>query len=230
MSIHWMVISFLSFVVAAILIVLGFVVPRLLSFAENLFAEAIGLTVAFGLAIVAIEGRFLTQQARRRRIVKRIAKSIVAEASQIGILLTWELGAWLVSVLDSTVELGGEDIGNDWDADIKPLLRQIYNEAETLGDDAILVEDSLPYEEYRHWINSTKEYSQRIRNRVETNLDVHEHLLELTEGFDRLDSALVSSMWPISVRTEVDRFRSLGQVGIVLIRLMETIDTVNSRS
>lgn len=63
MSIHWMVISFLSFVVAAILIVLGFVVPPLLSFAENLFAEAIGLTVAFGLAIVAIEGKFLTQQA-----------------------------------------------------------------------------------------------------------------------------------------------------------------------
>lgn len=229
MSIRWMVISFLSFVVAAILIVLGFALPRLLSFAENLFAEAVGLAIAFGLAIVAIEGRFLTQQARRRRIVKRIARSIGAEASEIGILLICELGTWLVSVLDSTVELEGEDIGNSWDADIKPLLSQIYKEAEGLSDDAILVQDGLPYEEYRHWINSAKEYSQRIRNRIETNLDVHEHLLELTEGFDHLDSALVRSMWPISVRTEVDRFHSLGQVGIVLIRLMETIDTVNSK-
>ena len=229
MSGRWIVIALLSFITAAVLIALGFVAPRLLPFTENLLAEAIGLATAFGLAVVVIEGRSLTQQARRRRIVAQTAKSTVAEASQIGMMLTWDLGTWLVSVLDSTVDLESEDLGDDWDADIKPLLCQIYDEAEALDVDAVLSEDALSYEYYRSWINGIKDYSQRIRHRIETNLDVHERLLELAEAFDRLDSTLTRSMWPSSIRTEVDRFHSLGRVGKALTRLMETIGTVYAR-
>ena len=120
-------------------------------------------------------------------------------------------------------------LGDDWDADIKPLLCQIYDEAEALDVDAVLSEDALSYEYYRSWINGIKDYSQRIRHRIETNLDVHERLLELAEAFDRPDSTLTRSMWPSSIRTEVDRFHSLGRVGKALTRLMETIGTVYAR-
>ena len=229
MSGRWMLIASLSFIAAALLIVLGFGVPRLLPFTENLLAEAFGLAMAFGLAVMVIEGPFLTQQARRRRILARMARSIAGEASEIGMMLTWEIGTCLVSVLDSTVDLEGEDRGDDWNADIKPLLRQVYDEAETLAVDGILYKDALSSEDYRSWIDGIEGYSQRIRNRIETNLDVNERLLELAEAFDRLDSALTRCTWPISMRTEIDRFHSLGRVGNALTGLMEAIGTVHAR-
>ena len=228
MSRRWIVITLLSFTSAAVFVALGFVVPRLLPFTENLLAEAVGLAIAFGLAILAIEGPFLTQQARRRRILASTAKSIVAEASEIGMMLTWEIGTWLASVTDSAVELEGEDVGSDWDADIKPLLRQVYCEAEALRTEDIVWQEVLPYEDYRSWIDGIRGYSQRIRNRFEANLDVHEQLLELAEAFDRLDVALTRSMWVTSIRTEADRIHSSGRVGNALTRLMETIAAVHA--
>ena len=148
MSWFWKIVTLLSLIAAASFVVLGFGVPHLLPFTENLLAEAIGLLAAFGLAIIFIEGRALTQQARRHKILTRTAKSIVAEASEIGMMLTWEIGTWLVSALDSTVDLYGQDIGNDWDADIKPLLRKVYDGAEALTTGSILAKDVLTYEDY----------------------------------------------------------------------------------
>ena len=228
MSRRWIIITLLSFASAAAFVALGFVVPQLLPFTENLLAEAVGLAIAFGLAILAIEGPFLTQQARRRRILARTAKAIVAEASEIGMMVTWEIGTWLTSVIDSAVELEGEDVGSDWDADIKPLLRQVYCEAEALRTEDIVWKEVLPYEDYRSWMDGIKGYSQRIRSRFEANLDVHEQLLELAEAFDRLDVVVTRSMWVTSIRTEVDRINSLGRVGNALTRLMETIGAVRA--
>ena len=74
-------------------------------------------------------------------------------------MLTWEIGTWLVSALDSTVDLYGQDIGNDWDADIKPLLRKVYDGAEALTTDSILAKDVLTYEDYRSWIGAIEGYS-----------------------------------------------------------------------
>lgn len=109
----------MSFAPAAVCVALGFVVPQILLFTENLLAEAVGLAIASGLAILAIEGLFLTQQARPRRILARTAKAIVAEASEIGMMVTRENGTWIASVIDSAVELEGEDIGSDWGAGFK---------------------------------------------------------------------------------------------------------------
>ena len=144
-------------------------------------------------------------------------------------MLTWELGSFLASALDSDVGLRSEDRGDDWDPDIKPLLQQIYSKAEAVDVRDIPYQDTLPYEEYREWIDSTKHYSQRIRNRIETNLDVHERLLELGEAFDNLDHALVQSMWSTSVGTEAVRFNSLGQIGNALIHVMEKIGHMHAR-
>ncbi|MDE2837684.1 MAG: hypothetical protein OXL97_09300 [Chloroflexota bacterium] len=206
---------------------MGFLVPRLLPFTENLIAEAIGLAVGLGLAIILIEGRFLTQQARRRTIIARTAKSIVGEADEIGMMLTWEFGNFLASALDWDVGLRSEDRGDDWVLDIKPLLQQIYGKAECVDVGDIPYQDTLPYEEYRGWVDSTKHYSQRIRNRIEANLDVHERLLELGEAFDDLDHVLVQSMWSTSAGIEAKRFNSLGRIGNSLIHVMETIGTVH---
>ena len=225
----WISIASLSFVAAALFVVLGFGVPRLLPFTENLIAEAFGIAIGLGLAVIVIEGRALTQQTRRRKILTRTAKSIVAEASEIGMMLTWEIGTWLVSALDSTIDLYGEDRGDDWDADIKPLLREVYDQAEALTTDIILAKDILTYEDYRSWIDGIERYSNRIRRRFEANLDIHEHLLELAEAFDSLDSIMTRTMWSSSVGTEVDRICSLGRVGNALTLLMEVIGTTHAR-
>ena len=229
MSRRWIFITLLSFASASAFVALGFVVPQLLPFTENLIAEAVGLAIAFGLAILAIEGPFLTQQARRRKILARTTESIVAEASEIGMMVSWEICTWLASVIDSAVEFEGEGVGTDWDADIKPLLLQICCEAEALRAEDIVWKEVLSYEDYRSWMDGIKGYSQRIRNRFEANLDVHEQLLELAEAFDRLDVVVGSSMWVTSIRTEVDRINSLGRVGNALVRLMDTIGAVHSR-
>ena len=225
----WIVATLLSIVTAALLCLVGFLVPRLLPFTENLIAEAIGLAVGLGLAIIVIEGRFLTQQARRRKIIARTAKSIVGEADDIGMMLTWEFGTSLESALDWDVGLRSEDRGDDWDPDIKPLLQQIYGKAEAVDVRDIPFQDALPYEEYRQSIDSTKHYSQRIRTRIEANLDVHERLLELGEAFDRLDHALMQSMWSSSASSEAKRFNSLGRIGNALIHVMEAIGTMHKR-
>ena len=226
-SLFWISVASLSFVTAIALLALGFLEPRLLPFTENILAETVGLAMAFGLAVIVIEGRALTQQARRRRIVTRMANSVIAEADEIGMMISWEIGTWLVSALDSAVELEGMDRGNDWDADIKPLLRQVFDQAETLKANGIPFKDALSYEDYLSYIDGARRYSQRIRNRIEANLDIHEHLLELAEAFDSFDSILTRSMW--SVGTDVDRLQSLGCVGNAYIRVMEAIGKVHAR-
>ncbi|HZA25675.1 MAG TPA: hypothetical protein VFA32_24280, partial [Dehalococcoidia bacterium] len=70
-------------------------------------------------------------------------------ADEIGMRLTWELGAWLVSALESPVDFYGEQRGNDWDKDIKPLLRLVYDEAETVTEIAVPYVSVLTYEDYQ---------------------------------------------------------------------------------
>ena len=227
MSLQWIAITVACFVGAFILGVLGYWLPHLLPFTENLFAEGIGLTVALGLAIIFIEGRFLTQQSRRRKILSKMAKSTLQEASEIGMMLTWELGTWMVSVFPTKVDLYGEDRGNNWDVDVKPLLNQVY--AEAIGLDYLPYVDTLPHEDYRRWVEEGKSYAQRIRSRIQTNLDLHEYLLELVEAFDEFDSTLTERMWHTAVRTETERFNGLGQLGYGFVRVMETVGLIYSR-
>jgi hypothetical protein len=191
-------------------------------FTQNILAEASGLGIAFGLAILFIEGRSLTQQRRRRKIVTRVAKSTLAFADEIGMGLTWELGIWLRSMLESSVDLYGEQRGNDWDKDIKPLLRRIYGEAGRVKETTLPL-GSLTYEDYRSYVEGLKDVVRQIRRRIETNLEVNEMLLELGEKLDELDKCLTQSMWATSATTEMERSHRLGRLGNTMTYVMETI-------
>ena len=229
MSKFWIITISAFFIFAVVLIVLGFLIEELPSFAENLFAEAIGIAIAFALAFALIERKFLTQQDRRQKIIAPIAKSIVGEASEIGTTLIWELSTWIVSALDMDIDLEDEGIRGDWDNCIKPLLHSVNERAESLNSYEIPVEDTLSYEDYRGWIERFNHYHNRIRSRIESNLDLHEKLLELSEAFRCFEMTLVRSMWPVSIRTEVDRFHSLGHIGNALIELTGKVGSVHAR-
>jgi hypothetical protein len=146
----WWAIALASLVIGTLAFGAGYLPWWSLSdFEQNILAEVFGLGIAFGLAITLIEGQILTQQTRRRKIVTRAAKSTLEFADEIGMRLTWELGAWLVSALESPVDFYGEQRGNDWDKDIKPLLRLVYDEAETVTEIAVPYVSVLTYEDYQ---------------------------------------------------------------------------------
>jgi hypothetical protein len=226
----WLALSLGSLVIGALAFLVGYLPwwsPS--AFIQNILAEIFGLGIAFGLAILLIEGRILTQHTRRRKIVTRAAKSTLELASEIGMMVTWELGTWLVSALGSSVDLYGEQRGNDWDKDIKPLLRLVYGEAEIVTSDSIRHVDALTYEDYRSRIDSVKHFAGRIRERMEANLEVHEILLELGEKVDELDECLTRSMWVTVIGSEMERFHALGRIGNTIIKVMETVGQLHSR-
>ena len=150
-----------------------------------------------------------------------MAKSALQEASGIGMMLNWELAQWMVSLFDPKVDIYGGDRYEIWDVDIKPMLKGVY--AEAIDLDHLPYVDTLPYEDYRKWIEEGKSYSRRIRNSIHTNLDLHEYLLELVEVLDEFDSTLTKCMWHSSSSSEIERFHGLGQLGNGFVRVMETV-------
>ena len=85
-----------------------------------------------------------------------------------GHTLTREIANWLASArLDTNVDFYAEEIGDDWNADVKPLLCKIYDEAEAAGEKDIIYANTLPYEDYRSRIFAIRDYSRRIRSRFE---------------------------------------------------------------
>jgi hypothetical protein len=68
---------------------------------------------------------------------------------------------------------------------------------------------------------------------MESNLEVHEVLLELGEKLDELDKCLTQSMWVISatneVESEMELFHRLGRLGNTMTYVMETIDRLHRR-
>ena len=229
MSKGWVFLALICLLIAVILIAIGCVFPQLPSFPQNLVAEGIGLGLGFGIAILLIDRESLRRENRQRKILVRTARSITQQAAEIGQMLNWEIATWLASVLDTDVDFYAEDIGNDWDVDVKPLLRQIFNEAEAVGEKDVIYSDTIPTEDYRSRVLGIRDYSQRIRARFEANLEIHETLLELSEAFDSLDIVLTKCMWPSSMRTEVERYRFTGCIGNALVRLVETIGDIHFR-
>ena len=221
MSRLWVALAVACSGVASVLVLIGYMVPDFLPFTKNLIAEGVGLLIALALAIILIEGRSLTQQSRRRKIVAQMAKSTLQEASEIGMMLNWELAKWMVSLFDGKVDIYGGDKYEIWDVDIKPLLKEVY--AEAIDLDHLPHVDTLPYEDYKKWIEEGKSYSRRIRNSFQANLDLHEYLLELVEVLDEFDSTLTRCMWHTSVSSEIERFHGLGQLGNGFIHVMETV-------
>ena len=227
MSRYWLAIAFTGLIIAVVAAAVGYMTPHLLPFTENMLAEGFGLAIAFVLAVLFIEGRSLTQQSRRRKILAKMAKSTLQEASEIGMMLNWELGTWMASVFPTNADLYSGDRGDNWNVDIKPLLQQIYSEA--IGLTQLPYENTLSYENFRDWIEEGKSYSQRIRNRIQANLDLHEFLLELVEALDEFDSTLTKCMWQTTVQTEEDRFHALGHLGNGLVQVMEKIGLIFSQ-
>ncbi len=236
MSLYWLVAALTCFITSVALAVVGYVVPRLLPFTKALLASLIGVLLALGVAIVLIEGSSLTRLGRRGKIIKRTANSIISDAA---FAISWDtlaLGRMLGSVLPEQIDVDSEIQNQEnkiqypsWESSVSPVLRGVFELAKSVNATDIEYVDPVPPDDYKRTVLGTRDFVRGILKRLESNLDVHERLLELSEALDKLDHVITQCLYPINIREEENRFRSLGQLGIASIDFQESLNTIHGR-
>ena len=210
----------------------GFTIPRLLPFAEALLSALFSVFLALSIAIFLIEGPSMTRLGRRSRIIERTSKAIIADAAEKNSWSTLGLGRWLGSILPQPINVD-EEINNiqdpNWESSVNPVLRKVFRRAEDVVAADIKSADAIPVHEYEETVAGTRDFVSDVRRRLESNLDVHERLLELSEAIEKLDQVITQCWYPINIREEENRFRSLGQLGIASIDFHESLNRIHRR-
>ena len=211
------IIILISVIVGVSSIVAGFLISGLDSFVENLLAELGGLTFALALALWLIEGHSLTQEQRVQEVISVVTRRTLKLNEEIAMMLSREIGQYLVSSLDLPIDLYGDERGN-W-IDFKPLLQQVFEYAKQVNMKGLLEKNvSLDIDEYRIFLNSARIYIESINRTTGSDWTIiaKAGLLELVDSVEKLQ--LVSSS---SARDEESRFRQLGTIGDKLIISIE---------
>ena len=206
--------------------------PRLLPFSKALLASSFGVFLTLGIAILVIEGASLTRLGRRNKIIERTSRAIIADAAEKISWSTLGLGRWLGSVLPKQIVVD-EEINNDqnqnWESSVNPVLLNVFRLAEQVCSVDINTLDPIPLEDYKETVLGTRNLVSDVRRRLESNLDVHERLLELSEAIEKLEQVLTHCWWPENIREEENRFRSLGQLGTASIDFHESLNRIRRR-
>lgn len=232
MSRKWLVIALFSIALAIASAAAGFSIPGLPPFAEALLSSSFGVFLALGIAIYFIDGTSLTRLGRRNKIVERTAKSIISDAAYAISWDTLALGRSLGSVLPEEIVVDEEinDIDDkNWESSVNPVLSKVFQRAQQVRATDIKSAAPVPVDEYERTITGTKNLVRDIRGRVESNLDVHEQLLELSDALGDLEQVLIRCSWPMNIREEDNRFRSLGQLGTACIQFHESLNRIYRR-
>ena len=222
----------MCFVIAAALAAVGYFVPHLLPFTEALLASIFGIFVALGIAILVIEGTSLTRLGRRNKIMERTARSIRSDAAYAISWDTLALGRWLGSILPEQVAVDEEinDIQDlNWESSVNPVLLKVFQRAQQVTTKDIDILDPIPEDDYKRTVFETRNFVNDIRKRLESNLDVHERLLELSEALEELEQILTICLWPMNIREEENRFHCLSQLGIASIEFHESLGRMHLR-
>lgn len=208
-------------------------VPRLCTFTEALLASLFGVFFALGIAILVIEGTSLTRLGKRNKIIELTSRSIIANTAETISWSTLALGRWLGSVLPQQVDVD-EEINNiqdpNWESSVNPVLLKVFQRAGQVGAaDINAMNPVLLEEDYRTIIYGKKDFINDVRTRLESNLDVHERLLELSEALVKLEQVLTNCWYPVNIREEENRFHSLGQLGIASVDFHESLNRIHRR-
>lgn len=238
MSRKWFVVALVAIGLAVALAAAGYMVPDLLpdnevlDFTRALLSTLSGVCLASGVAVLLIEGDSLTRQSRRSKITRLTAKSIISYAAEA---ISWDalaLGRWLGSVLPEYTSVDEEinkSQGSNWENSVNPVLIKVFQQAQQVTTKDINILDPIPEDEYKRTVFATRDFVSEVRKRLESNLDVHERLLELSESLEKLEQVLTRCSWPINIREEENRFYCLGQLGTTFIELHESLNRIYRR-
>ena len=238
MSRKWLVVALVAIGLAAALAAAGYIAPHLLpdkdvlDFTRALLSSLFGVCLAFGIAVWLIEGTSLTRQGRRSKIIGITAKSIISYATEA---ISWDalaLGRWLGSVLPEQI-IVDEEINkiqtSNWENSVNPVLLRVFQQAQQTMTKDIHIQDPIPQDEYRRTVFATRDFVREIRRRLESNLDVHERLWELSESLENLEEVVTKCWWPVNFREEENRFHCLGQLGIASVEFHESLNRIYRR-
>ena len=235
MSHRWLIVALSCLFVSVVMSVGGFVILDLRDFVQNLVAEMVGLLAAFGIAIFLIEGRFLSEQARRRKIVARLAGDLIREKAEALNMIPMELASYLASVLKPQMDFGlrveraSKVGGDDWESDVRPALLAVFHQAKGTRVKDINIFDPIPESEYRNWVKVTEDLISELRRRIENNLDLYEKLLELIDALQLFDKTVRECKWPQAVRTDDSRLQALSDLGIAYVDFLDKLGSVSSK-
>ena len=238
MSRKWLVVALVAIGLAVASAAAGYMAPYLISdadaldFTQTLLGSSFGVCIALGIAVWLIEGTSLTRQGRRSEIIERTAKSIISHAVEAISWDTLDLGRWLGSVLPEQVDVDEEiwktqDL--NWESAVNPVLRKVFQRAQQVTRKDIDILDPIPEDEYKRTAFGIRNIVIDVRTRLESDLDVHERLLELSEGLEKLEQVLTTCLWPFNIQEEENRFHCLGQLGIACIDFHEYLNRVYRR-
>ena len=235
MSRGWLIgaIGCIAFAVTAL--VAGWMIPDLWPFTENVFAEAAGLFLALGIAILAIEGRLLTHQERRGRVVARMARDLIQEVSYGINMLPQELAEWLGSELPEPIEVAQvyqkleEDGGTDWASTAKLAFLRVFDAAKAIPEAGSLHETAVEEQAYRREVDAAEGFIRGVRERLRSNIDLYTILLELVNALDALEPVVKECRWSVSLRTAEGRMRALGQLGVGYVRFLDDYGKIAER-
>lgn len=220
MSKKWWTVVIIAVLVGVTALVAGFKLPKLGGFLENILAEVAGLTFALALAIWLIEGPILTRERRRRKVIAISARPVAQLNEEIALTLVREIGQYLAGLLDSNVNLYGDERG-DWKS-FKSLLRQVFKEAKRIPEKGLPKKDvPLTEGEYQDYVNRVTRFSEKVHNALGTEWEIQATLLGLVEHLNKLNTYITKAGYPPTIRDEKMRYSVLGAIGDAIIDLIE---------
>ena len=238
MSRKWWATASVAIVLAVVSAAAGYIAPHLmpdndeLDFTRAILSSLTGVFLALFIAVVLIEGSSLTQQRRRSKIIGITAKSVISYAVEPTSWDALDLGRWLGSVLPEPVDVD-EEINKiqdpNWENSVNPVLLKVFQQAQQVTTKDINILDPIPEDDYKRTISGTRDFVSEVRRRLESNLDVHERLFELSESLEKLEQVLRNCSWPINIREEENRFHCLGQLGSAFIEFHESLNKIYRR-
>jgi hypothetical protein len=216
----WWIVIIIAIIVGIAAIVLGFMLPGQDSFLKNLLAEIVGLAFALAIAIWLIEGPVLTHTERLKKVLNVAVRSTARMNEEIAMTFSRDIGQYLASMLDSHIELYGEERG-DWDA-FKELLRSVFREARQVPDVGLPKSGAISESDYLGSIESARNFMARINEAIQADKEVQASLFELLAHWEELNSFLRTADAPYSVDDETRRYQMLGELGDILIDIVDS--------
>ena len=236
MSRYWLATSIICFCIAVAIAVAGYAVRHLLPFTQALFGALISVFLAFSIAIFFIEGPSMTRLGRRNKIIKKVSKGVISDATYQISWSTLGLGRWLGSALPEQVDVDSEihaqesQVGSpDWESSTNPVLRKVFHQAGQVCSTDIDTVDPIPVDKYQETLVGTRNIAGDIRRRMESNIDVQERLFELSDALGKLEEVLTRCWWPENIREEENRFRGLGALGTACVDFHEALSRIHRR-
>ena len=155
MSKKWRNVVIIAFVVGGISTIIGFVFSELHSFLQNFLAGIAVSAFAFATAVLLIEGPLLTRQRRLGKVIAIASRSVAQLNEEIALMVVREIGEYLAGLLDSAVDLCGDERG-DWVA-FKPLLRQVFQDAKQVPEKGLPKQNvPLSEEDYHGYVKRAR--------------------------------------------------------------------------